>query len=294
MTSIMTTLWSGLAVGAVYTLVALQFDLIYTATKIFNFGQTGFLVLSALTSYVLLVEWHIPWLLTVIILTLGIAGLSVLQEFLTIRWIARGASADSHHWVITTLGVGSAIQGLALLIWGPDPRTVPFPLGRDALTILDGRILPVELTLIVVAIAATIALQLFLARSSMGLATLATAADRDLATLRGINTSGVATTAFAVGGALVGASTCLIVPVTFASVDMGQTIGLLCFAALAVGGFGTNTGVLIGGLIVGVLQAYCSLFIGPDAGPLATMALMLLVLWFRPAGLFSKAATRSI
>jgi len=294
MTSIMTTLWSGLAVGAIYTLVALQFDLIYTATRIFNFGQTGFLVLSSLMSYVFLVQWGVPWLLTVIILTVGIAGLAVLQEVLTIRPLVKKYGADSEHWVVTTLGVGSAVQGLALLIWGPDPRTVPFPGGRDALTILHGRILPAELTLVLVAIATTIAMRYFLARSPLGLATLATAADRDLATLRGINVTAVGAGAFALGGALVGATTTLIVPVTFASIDMGQSVLLFAFATLAVGGFGTNVGVLLGGFIVGVLQAFCSLYIGPDAGPLCIMGLMLIVLWLRPSGLFAKQATRAI
>jgi branched-chain amino acid transport system permease protein len=294
MTSIMTTFWSGLAVGSIYILVALQFDLIYTATRIFNFGQTGFLVLSAFGSYVFLVQWHVPWLLTVATLTAGIAALSVLQEILTIRPLLRRGGADSHAWVVTTLGVGSALQGVALLVWGPDPRTVPFPGGADALTLLGGRVLPAELVVVSAAIAATAGMRLFLTRSRMGLATVATAADRDLATLRGINVGRVSMASFAVGGALVGASTALIVPITFASVDMGQQLILFAFAALAIGGFGTQTGTLLGGFVVGLVQAFSSLLIGPDAGPICIMVLLLVVLCIRPAGLFAARKTRTI
>jgi branched-chain amino acid transport system permease protein len=292
--SIMTTFWSGLAVGSIYTLVALQFDLIYTATRIFNFAQTGFLVLSALTSYVFLVEWHIPWLLIVVILTLGIAALSVAQEYLTIRPLMKHGGADSHGWLVTTLGAGSALQGIALLVWGPDPRTVPFPGGQDAFTILGGRVLPAELAVIVVAIVATFGMRIFLTRSRMGLATLATAADRDLAMLRGVNVTGVSVAAFAVGGGLVGATTAVIVPITFASVDMGQVMTMFAFAALAIGGFGTQTGTLLGGFIVGLVQAFCSLWIGPDAGPICILVLLLVVLCVRPAGLFAARGTRAI
>jgi branched-chain amino acid transport system permease protein len=294
MTAIMTTFWSGLAVGAIYTLVALQFDLIYTATRIFNFGQVGFLVVSALSSYVLLVQWNVPWLVTVVVLTLGVAVLSVLQERLTIRPLAPAGGGDSHAWVVTTLGVGSALQGLALLIWGPDPRTVPFPGGREALALLGGRVLPVELAVIALAIAATVGMRLFLTRTRMGLATVATAADRDLATLRGIDVGGVSLAAFAVGGALVGASTTLIVPITFASVSMGDTLIVFAFAALGIGGFGSQTGTLLAGCLVGLVQSFCSLWIGPDAGPIVVLALLLAVLWLRPTGLFAPARARTI
>jgi len=294
MTSIMTTFWSGLAVGSTYILVALQFDLIYTATRIFNFGQTGLLVISSLMSYVLLVQLQVSWILSVLILTVGVAGLSVAQEYFTIRPLMKHGGADSHGWVLTTLGVGSALQGTALLIWGPDPRTVPFPGGIDPLTILNGRVLPVELTVIILAIIATVGMRLFLTRSRMGLATLATAADRDLAMLRGVNVAGVSMASFAVSGALVGVTTAIVVPITFASVDMGQQLIMFAFSAIAIGGFGNQAGTLFGGFVVGLVQAYCSLFIGPDAGPIAIMIMLLAVLLLRPAGLFGASSTRAI
>lgn len=290
----MTTLWSGIAIGAIYGLVALQFDLIYTATNIFNFAQTGLLVITSLLAYVLLVAVGLPWPFVVLVLIGSGALLGMVQEVLTLRPLQWVAGSNSHAWIVTTLGAGTALEGIAYLIFGPDPLAVPFPGGSIAMTVLGGRVLPVEVSVVVAVIVATLCMRFFLTRSRMGLATMATALDRDLAMLRGINVRRVALGSFAVAGGLVGASTLVIAPITFASYDMGQQLTVFAFAVLAMGGFGTQIGALLGGLAVGLVQAFSSFWIGPEAGPLIVLALLLLVLSIRPAGLFASRGARIV
>lgn len=288
------TLWSGLAVGAVFVLAALQFDLIHTATGVFNLGQSGILVIGSLTASTLLVTHHVAWWVVLLVLAVGCALLGVLQEFVAVRPLRRSGGLESHTWVVTTLGAGILLQGIAFLIWGSDPRSVPFPFFGEAHTVLGGRVQPVQLAAIALALVAALALRTFLRRTRVGLSTVATAVDRDLAILRGINASRVSVVAFAVAGGFVGVSALVVAPITFASYDMGEAVLVLAFAALAIGGFGSQLGTVVGGFAIGLVQAFSAYLVGPEIGPVLVLALLLVVLMIRPQGLFSASRLRSI
>lgn len=289
-----TTIWSGLAIGSIYSLVALQFDLVYACTRIFNFAQTGVLVVAALASSTLLAEWAVPWVVVLVIMLAGGAAVGVMQEILTVRPLTGRGEHDAHAWIVTTLGVGSILQGIAVLVWGSDPRRVPFPGKSTALSVFGGQVLPVDLALIAVAIVVTVGLRLALSLTRSGVATMATAADRELAMLRGINVGRVQLVAFGVAGALIAAGALVIAPITFASVAMGQRLVVVAFVALAVGGFGTQLGALLGGLAVGLVESISTYMLGSDEAQLIIFGLLLAVLLSRPGGIFSGAKARVV
>lgn len=291
----MTTLLTGLAIGGIYAIVAMQYDLVYTATGIFNFAQASFVLLGSFMIYTLVQEQHWPVVLAVILAAAAVGVVALIQERLTIRPMQRSERLRlSHVSLLTTLGVASIVEGAMLTGWGSDPVAVPFPGSDDSIELLGGRVLPVELTLVVTAIVLTAIARLVLTRTRMGVTILATARDRNLAMIRGINVQRVSTMTFVTAGVLSGLSAILIAPVIYATYNGGHILIVACFAALAIGGFATQTGALVGGLLIGVIQSFAGYWFAPDYGMLAVLGFLLLVLLVRPAGLFGAPEGRAV
>lgn len=291
----MTTLLTGLAIGGIYAIVAMQYDLVYTATGIFNFAQASFVLLGSFMIYTLVQEQHWPVVLAVILAAAAVGVVALIQERLTIRPMQRSERLRlSHVSLLTTLGVASIVEGAMLTGWGSDPVAVPFPGSDDSIELLGGRVLPVELTLVVTAIVLTAIARLVLTRTRMGVTILATARDRNLAMIRGINVQRVSTMTFVTAGVLSGLSAILIAPVIYATYNGGHILIVACFAALAIGGFATQTGALVGGLLIGVIQSFAGYWFAPDHGMLAVLGFLLLVLLVRPAGLFGAPEGRAV
>jgi branched-chain amino acid transport system permease protein len=292
---LITTLWSGLTLGAVYAVVALQFDLVFGATGIFNFGQSGFIVLSSFFVYDLLGRHGWPVILVIPIITVATALLAVLQEQLTVRPLLRrrgGRAIESQ--LVTTLGAASVMEGIALLIWGSQPLAVPFFGSNRPLHALGGVVLPNELTMMATALVITGLAMFLLRHTTVGLMALATSENRSAAMLRGVNTRWVSMTSFAVAGAIAGVTAAILAPLTFASYDLGQSLVVSAFAALAIGGFGTPLGALLGGLIIGVLETFSDYLLDPNAGEIVVLGALLLALLLRPRGILGSRMARAI
>ncbi|WP_345417274.1 branched-chain amino acid ABC transporter permease [Pseudonocardia xishanensis] len=287
----MTSLYSGLAIGAVYALVAMGYNVVFLASGVFNFAQAQYVTLGGFVGAVAAGAHGAPmWVVVPAGAVLGgLAG--ALQERLTIRPI-RGGDGGGHNELITTIGVAVLIEGLVLVFFGPDPLSVPFPGGAQPITLLGGTVLPVEIALVVVAVLVAAALALFLRRTSWGLAALACAEDRDAARLRGIDVRTVAVGAFALAGALGFAVGPLVASKTLAVFSLGTAVALKSFVALALGGFGSQAGALFGGFAIGLVEAATVRWLGTEFGLLAVFVLLLGVLLVRPNGMFGNAAGR--
>jgi branched-chain amino acid transport system permease protein len=171
---------------------------------------------------------------------------------------------------------------------------VPFVAGEDAISLLGGRVRPVELTLIGVAILLVLVLVLISRRSLIGLALLGMAEDREAAQLRGVNVRATAFGAFVVAGVLAGLLGVFVGPKTFAVATLGAALALKGFVALAIGGFGSMPGTLVGGLLVGLAEAYAARYLGGEYANLTVFVILIAVLLIRPAGLFVRAKERVV
>ncbi|MFE7244047.1 branched-chain amino acid ABC transporter permease [Streptomyces sp. NPDC057580] len=285
----MTLLWGGLALGAVYALVAIGYNIVYISAKTFNFAHAQLMMVGAFVAYSGLVDWRVTTLLVLLIAGIAVAVLAAVEHLVAIRPVR-----DTHNILVTTLGASIFIDGAAQLIWGSQPLSVPFFAGDEAVTLLGGRVYPAELFLIALAVGLVVALVQFSRRSMTGLALLGMSEDCEAAQLRGVNVRAMAFGAFVAAGALAGLLGVFVGPKTFAVSTLGAALALKGFVALAIGGFGSMEGTLVGGLIVGLAEALAVRHLGSEYANLTVFLILVLVLLVRPAGLFVRAKERMV
>jgi branched-chain amino acid transport system permease protein len=199
-----------------------------------------------------------------------------------------------HNILVTTLGASILLDGIAQLTWGTQPLTVPFFGGDEALTLLGGRAYPEELFQIALAVLLVVALGIYSRRSLTGLALLGMAEDREAALLRGVNVRRMAFMAFVAAGALAGFAGMFVGSKTFAVSTLGAALALKGFVVLAIGGFGSMPGTLVGGTLVGLAEAYASRYLGGEYANLAVFLILITILMVRPAGLFVRTKERVV
>ncbi|TJZ79256.1 branched-chain amino acid ABC transporter permease [Rhodococcus oryzae] len=285
----MTILWSGLALGAVYTLVAIGYNIVFVSSNTFNFAQAQLMMVGTFVAYTGLVTLKLPILVVAVMATVTVMILAGLEEVIAVRPVK-----DHQNQLVTTLGVATLISGATQLIWGSEPLTVPFFGSNEPITLLGGRTYPVEIALLVLAIALVVLLGQFSKRTVTGLALLGISEDREAAMLRGVNVRALALGAFAASGALAGFLGLFVGPKTFAVATLGSALAIKGFVALAIGGFGSLPGALIGGLTVGLVESYAALELGSEYSNIAVFVVLIAILMVRPAGLFGRVRERVV
>ncbi|EME19951.1 branched-chain amino acid ABC transporter permease [Rhodococcus triatomae] len=285
----MTILWSGLALGAVYALVAIGYNIVFISSHTFNFAQAQLMMVGTFVAYTGLVTLELPVLVVAVLATVTVMILAGLEEIVAVRPVA-----DHQTQLVTTLGAATLLNGATQLIWGSEPLTVPFFGSNEPITVLGGRTYPVEITLLVLATVLVIVLGLIGRRTMTGLAMLGVSEDREAATLRGVNVRALALGAFAASGALAGFLGLFVGPKTFAVATLGAALAIKGFVALAIGGFGSLPGALIGGMTVGVVESFAALELGSQYSNIAVFVVLIVILMVRPAGLFGRVHERIV
>ncbi len=220
----MTIIWSGLALGAIYALVAIGYNIVFLSQKTFNFAQAALMMLGAFIAYVGIVVWGLPWWLVAIAAAVIVGAIAALEERVAIRPVK-----DPHNLLVTTLGASIIMEGVAQVIWGGEPKRVPFFMGDQVLEFLGGRVYPVELALIVLVIVLVIALTQYAKRSMTGIALLGMSENREAAQLRGVNVRRFALMAFIFTGVLAGFLGVFVGPKTYAVATLGASLALKGF-----------------------------------------------------------------
>jgi branched-chain amino acid transport system permease protein len=284
-----TTIWTGLSIGAVYALVALGYNIVFLACGALNFANASLIMLGTFVTYWALRTEHLPFPAAVVISAAVVTAVAVVQERVGIRPVA---SMDG--LLVTTVGAATILSGVAQVIWGSTPLPVPFAGSPSPLTVLGGRVFTDELALIVAAVALSAGAWVTLRRTMAGLALLAASEDQEASTLRGVDARRLRLLAFAASGLLAGAAACLVGPQTLAYPDLGSTLALTGFVALALGGFGSVLGGLAGGLVIGLIDAVVASRLGGSYPDLFLFGVLLLVLLARPSGLLGRARERVV
>ncbi|EGD55970.1 branched-chain amino acid ABC transporter permease [Gordonia neofelifaecis] len=285
----MTILWSGLALGAVYVLVAVGYNIVFVSSNTFNFAQAQLMMVGTFVAYTCLVTWKLPAWVAALVAGVVVMVLAAVEDLIAVRPVR-----DPHNQLVTTLGVATLLNGATQLIWGNEPLTVPFLGSDDPIEIFGGGTYGYEIALLVLAIVIVIALGQFSKRTMTGLALMGVSEDREAAMLRGVNVRRLAVGAFAFSGFLAGVLGIFVGPKTYAVATLGAALALKGFVALAIGGFGSLPGALIGGLVVGVVEAYTALWFGSQYSNIAIFAVLLIVLMVKPAGLFGRMTERVV
>ncbi len=280
-------LLSGITVGAVYALVALGFTIIYNASDVVNFAQGEFVMLGGMIT-VFASAAGLPLPLAALIAIIATAAIGVALNKLAIE-PARGAPVVS--LIIITIGASIFIRGATQLVFDKQIHRFPAFSGDQPILIGGATILPQSLWVIAGALAVFFCLWLFFTRTLIGRAVLATANNRVAAQLVGINTNYVMTLSFAMSAAIGALAGVLVTPITLTSYDVGLALALKGFAAAMLGGMGNPKGALVGGLLLGVLEAMTAGYISSQYKDAAAFVVILAVLFAMPQGLFGRKPT---
>lgn len=280
---------TGLGFGSIYIIIAMSYTLVLAASGVFNFALAAIVMGGAVGTYVLRDRVGLPLLVALGVVVLAGAIVGGFSDVVAVRPFLKRAGHLTEEALVTTLGLGLAFAAFAELLFGPDSyRTTPYT--TDTPIDLGGMPLrPVFILTIISGAVITITLDRVMAKTKIGSKLRATIADREGAALFGIDPNMVIMGAFVVAGALGALAGFLLLPLTTASVFVGSDLSLIAFVAMAIGGFGSFRGVIIGGVAVGMVGSFTPVFLDSGWTRPVLFLFMLVTLIVRPRGLFGSA-----
>jgi branched-chain amino acid transport system permease protein len=284
-TSILQLLVAGIGTGSIYALIALGFNVVFKSTGAMNFAQGEWVVMGGMISAMLFGAFSnigLACLVTVLIVTI----VGILSERLVIWPLRRPTPLMI---TLVSIGLGICTRSLVMLVLGKQP--VGYPGFSQAATLTWGGVSVQTQTLWIVGLTAAFLLvtHLFFERSIIGKALRAAAADREAAAIVGVRVETTVLLSFSIAafaGALAGA---IITPLTLSSYDQGAMFGFKGFSAAMLGGIGSLPGAVVGGLALGLLEAFGSFYISSDFKDAIAFAVLLLILFVRPSGFLGRA-----
>ncbi|MEM8550969.1 MAG: branched-chain amino acid ABC transporter permease [Pseudomonadota bacterium] len=282
--------FSGLTVGAVYALVALGFTLIYNASGVINFAQGEFVMLGGMTT-VFIGAAGVPLPLAAILAVAITVLIGLLLWALAIE-TARGANAVT--LIIITIGASIFLRGATEVVFDKQFHALPAISGDDPIRVAGAAVLPQTVWVLGGALSVVVVLYAFMERTLIGKAVIATAANRIAAKLVGINTALIVGLSFGISAAIGALAGILVTPITLTSYDVGTLLALKGFAAAMLGGMGNPVGAVVGGLLVGLIEAFGAGLISSPYKDAFAFLVILAVLFFLPAGLFGRKSVERV
>jgi branched-subunit amino acid ABC-type transport system permease component len=275
----------GLAVGCVYSLVALGFAMIMRATSIIHFAQGELMMLGAMCGLTSL--WLLPVLPLLLVVAVGMVSsglIAVMMELLVYRTLRR-RRVPIMNIITATVGMSILCINAARLIWGSEPLRFPELFAATAYEFAGIRISPQLFWIMVMAVAIMGALQLFLKFTRTGIAMQAVAQDPEAAQLMGANLTRMMAYTFAISGMMAGAAGIMLGSMFFAFFEMGFITGLKGFVAATLGGLGSIAGAMLGGILFGLIETFSSVFLSSAYKDAIGMILLIAILLVLPSGL---------
>jgi len=282
---------TGVTVGATYALVALGFSIIYNASDVVNFAQGEFVMMGAMSAIAMSAGDGLPIFLSLPLAVLVTIGVGILLQKFAIA-PARGASVVTT--IIITIGASIFLRGVALLLWGKSIFAMPHFSGEQPIHIGKATLLPQSLWVMGGAAFLVLGVHWFFNHTTHGKAILACSCNRTAAQLVGINVGMMMLIAYGLSAFLGAMAGILVTPITFTSYDAGVMLGLKGFSAAILGGFGNPMGAVAGGLLLGLIESLAAGLISSGYKDAIGFIILLLVLFFRPSGLFGKATSERV
>jgi branched-chain amino acid transport system permease protein len=278
---------NGLMTGAVYALVALGLTLIYGVLHIINFAH-GALLTAAMFAAFFANRWLglDPYVAALVLTPLFFALGYALQRFV----IGPAAHGEDRNILLVTLGLAVVIENALLYCFRADTRTIDVPYGFDTVQVGPAFLAVPRVVAFVAVIAVTLALWLIMRFSDTGKAIRAVAKEKLGAELAGIDVAHVYAVTFGLGTACLAVAACLLIPSYYVNPSAGNAFVLIAFTIVVLGGMGSVVGALTGGLIIGVVESLSGLYLGESLGQIGIFVIFILVLLFRPSGLFGERA----
>jgi branched-chain amino acid transport system permease protein len=276
---------TGLTIGAIYAMVAIGFNIIYNVTEIINLAQGEFVMVGGLVMVFVHVSLGLPLIMAFIVTVVAVTVLGMVLDRMAIRPIRQPSVMAL---IIATVAASMIIKGSAMLIWGKNPYDLPAFSGRVPID-LGGVVLQSQyLWVIGFLVLIAVALALFFNRSIWGKAMRACADNADAARLVGINVQAMVLLAFALSAAIGAVAGITLTPIALMDYDRGAMLAIKGFGAAILGGLGSFSGAIIGGLILGLIESFgAGLFLSGYKDAYA-LTVLLIVLFIRPSGIMGS------
>jgi branched-chain amino acid transport system permease protein len=278
---------NGLMTGAVYALIALGLTLIYGVLHITNFAHGALLTAAMFAAFFA----HKLLGLDPYVAALGLTPLFFLLGYGLQRFvIGPAAHGEDRNILLVTLGLAVVIENALLYAFRADTRTINLPYAFDVIEVGTAFLAVPRVIAFIVVVAVALALWLIMRWTDTGKAIRAVAKEKRGAELAGIDVAHIYAVTFGLGTACLAIAACLLIPTYYVNPQAGNAFVLIAFTIVVLGGMGSVTGALIGGLFVGVVESLSSLYLGESLGQIGIFAMFILVLLFRPSGLFGERA----
>lgn len=274
---------AGISMGIVYGLIAMGMVLIFRAVGVMNFAQGEFLMVGGYLCYTFNELIGLPISISLVIATLlmGVVGIIFMRLS---YWPLR--SAQPRAIIVSAMGASIVFKEGARLIWGSIPVSVD-KVAEGTMTISSGTVIPLQyVAIIIISVVLMVGVYTLLEKTFIGNIMQATAQDQYMASLTGIPVILSISLTFALSAILTGIGGGLLAPMFFLSNVMGAASGAKAFAAIVIGGFGSVQGAVIGGLIVGLVEAFGGAYISTTYQLVLIYVVLILVLMVRPQGIF--------
>ena len=286
MTLFLQSLLSGVLVGGAYALIGVGLTIIFGVMRVINFAHGELVMMGMYLSYFLFTLLGIDPFVSVLVVypVMWVFG-AVLQKTV----INRVLNALPQNQILLTIGIGLILSNTAMLLFTSDYRILTTPYSSSSFS-LGGISVSVPLLLsFVVTALVTAALYWFLLRTDMGQAIRATAQDREAAQLMGINVRFMSVVATGIGAGLAAVAGALLAPTYYIFPQVGQTFTLKASVVVVLGGMGSVLGATVGGVLIGATESLGAAYISSGLKDMVVYVLFMLILLFKPAGLFGKS-----
>ena len=283
---------NGISLGSIYALIALGYTLVYGIIKLINFAHGDVYMVGAYVGFYAVTMTKMS-IIPALIISMVVTGLlGILVEKIAYKPLRK---AQRISLLITAIGVSFFLEYTSMYFVSPTPRTFPNVIDSLSLNIGSFVINGQQLLIFIITVILMVLLTYIVQKTKMGKAMRAVSFDTETAQLMGINADRVISFTFGIGSALAAAGGVL-VGVYYNSIDplMGIMPGLKAFVAAVLGGIGSIPGAMTGGIVLGVIEALVSGFISSTFRDAAAFAILILVLLFKPSGIFGKNTNEKV
>ncbi|MGD9569970.1 MAG: branched-chain amino acid ABC transporter permease [Sedimentibacter sp.] len=283
---------NGLTIGSIYAMVALGYTLAYGILGLINFAHGDVYMVGAFIAYFCVSVLKLNIIISFFISLIFSAILGALIEFTAFRSIRNGSRSSQ---LISAIGVSIILQNSIMLTMGSDTKPFPKVINTTAYEFSNITISSTQILIMIVAIIFMIALYFLIYKTRIGIAMRSTAQDSAMTSLMGINVNKVISITFSIG-AVLGAAAGILVGIYYNSLvfNMGSSMGLKAFVAAVLGGIGNIPGTMLGGIVLGLAESLGATLISAKYKDAFSFIILILVLLFKPTGLFGKKEVEKV
>ena len=278
---------NGFMFGAIYALVALGLTLIYGVLHIINFAHGAMLMLALYSAYFLFKILNIDPYVAILI----VPPASFIFGYVIYRWgIGKLSGGKDQNILLITLGLSIILENAALFFFTGDQQTISLSYSYDSLDLGFLYLSYPKLISFIASLVICGLLWMLMTLTDLGKAIRAVAKQREGARLVGIDVEHVFAVTFGIGIACLGAAGCMLLPIFYVDPYTGNVFVIIAFTIVVLGGMGSIVGALLGGFIIGITESVGGLLLGESLGQIGISLIFILILIFRPTGIFGSKA----